>query len=171
MMTVTKLRRIEAALLAGILLMTFAAVAIMASASGERSSEAANVAVVDRAATADVLDAVTQGVEDAFAYDYRDGTDPEEAGADFMVGDAREQFQELYQQLAAEGAEQELVFHTQVTAVGVQHLVGSDAEVLVFVVQNAHRGTDGGTNRAPAQFRAALNKEEGTWRVFEIDML
>lgn len=176
-MTSTRMRNAKAVLL-GVVVVVTALLLVMVLGSGASdqpdpgdAGTLTNRAVVDRALTADVVDAVTAGIEKTFAYDYRAPDRTERAAADFYTGDAEKEYAELYAAIAEPGAEQQLVFASTVTSVGVRELTQDRAEVLVFLMQHAHRDTDGGVNQGPAQFRAMLDKEEGTWRLSKIDVL
>lgn len=130
-----------------------------------------NLAVVDEAASAEVIDEVTRGLGAILVYDYRRPHRAQRAAADFLTGDASEQYDEIYDAIAAAGPRQRLVHRSTVARVGVQWLGRSSADLLVFLDQETVRTTDGATNRAPAQVRVEAVREDGVWKVSSIALL
>ncbi len=132
---------------------------------------AGNVAVVDKEATADVVEAVERGFGEILVYDYRRPHRAERAAASFLTGEASTQYEKIYDALAAAGPRQQLLYRSTVSRIGVQRLTPSSAQLLVFLEQETIRTTDGATNRAPAQIRVEAVRSDDAWKVSSIELL
>lgn len=171
MSSVRTLRAATAALLvvAVVALATAGAVALRRTAP--EMPAAANIAVADKKATAEVIEAVQRGFGEILVYDYRRPHGAERAAASFLTGDASAQYEQIYDALAAAGPRQQLVYRSTVSRIGVQSLTASSAELLVFLEQESVRTTDGATNRAPAQVRVEAVRSDDAWKVSSIELL
>lgn len=168
---VRPLRATTAALLVVAVVALVAAGTMAFRRTTPESSAATNVAVVDKDATADVVEAVERGFGEIFVYDYRRPHRAERAAASFLTGEASAQYEQIYDALAAAGPRQQLLYRSTVSRVGVQRLTSSSAQLLVFLEQETIRTTDGATNRAPAQIRVEAVRSVDTWKVSSIELL
>ncbi|KAA1426138.1 hypothetical protein [Nocardioides antri] len=163
--------RTATAVLVGAAVAAIATVLVAPPSSVPSPSDRLNVAVVDADATAEVVTAVEDGLGRILVYDYRHPHRAEKPAASFLTGAASEQYQQIYDVLAAVGPRQKLIHRSTVSRVGVQRLTGSSAELLVFLDQETVRTTDGSVNRAPAQIRVEAVRTDDGWRVSSIELL
>jgi Mce-associated membrane protein len=171
---VTSVRRLRAAtavlLVAAVAALVATGVSLVRPAA-PAPSDGSNVALVDGSATAEVADAVERGFAEILVYDYRHPHRAERAAAGFLTGDASQQYQKVYDALAASGPRQKLIHRSTVAEIGVRRLTEASAELLVFLEQETIRTTDGQVNRAPAQIRVEAVRADGTWQVSSIELL
>lgn len=165
------LRAATAALLVVAVVALVAAGAMELRRTAPESPAARNVAVVDRDATAEVIEAMERGFGEILVYDYRRPHRAERAAASFLTGEAATQYAQIYAALAKAGPRQQLIYRSTVSRIGVQWLTSSSAELLVFLEQETVRTTDGAANRAPAQIRVEAVLKDDAWKVSSIELI
>ncbi|WP_233226301.1 hypothetical protein [Amycolatopsis sp. CA-126428] len=133
------------------------------SAAGEPA--AANHALTDVGATADVTSAVTLALNRIFSYSY-DKTDVTgQAARDVLRGDARTTYDRLFAQVKEKAPAQKLVLTTRVTSSAVQELREGHARLLVFLDQFATRADNNSSSSAAAQLSVTAEREGNTWKI------
>ncbi|MFJ7218288.1 hypothetical protein [Amycolatopsis sp. NPDC098790] len=126
---------------------------------------AANHALTDVGATAEVTSAVTLALNRIFSYSY-DRTDvTEQAANDVLRGDALSTYDRLFAQVKEKAPAQKLVLTTRVTSSAVQELGGGKARLLVFLDQSATRTDNNSSSSAAAQLSVVAEREGNTWKI------
>jgi Mce-associated membrane protein len=126
---------------------------------------AANHALTDVGATADVTSAVTLSLNRIFSYSY-DKTDVTgQAAQDVLRGDARTTYDRLFAQVKEKAPAQKLVLTTRVTSSAVQELRDGHARLLVFLDQFATRADNNSSSSAAAQLSVTAEREGNTWKI------
>ena len=131
----------------------------------------ANTALVDTATTNQVQAQVKSAIENSFSYDYTDTGRTEKAARAVLVGDAMRQYEQLFDKVRSQAAQQKLVLVSTVRAIAVRELAGDDATLLVFVDQQAVRTGDNGNTSTTAQLRVLAHRSGGTWQVTGLTVL
>ncbi|KAA1419340.1 hypothetical protein F0U44_12935 [Nocardioides humilatus] len=170
-MTPTRRPRAATAVLLVAAVAAVVAIGVVTRSAAPPAPVGANLALVDAAATAEVVDAVDAGLAEILVYDYRHPHRAERAADSFLTGDASQQYHRVYDALAAAGPQQKLIHHSTVTRIGVQRLSRTSADLLVFLEQETVRTTDGSTNQAPAQILVGAVRTDGAWLVDSIELL
>ncbi|QKV81268.1 hypothetical protein HUT10_18295 [Amycolatopsis sp. Hca4] len=163
-------RRLPVLLLAAAVLLTGAGVWFTLEArSAAANPAAANRALTDVAATADVTSAVTLAVNRIFSYSY-DRTDvTEKAAAAVLRGSAKDSYEKLFAEVRRKAPEQKLVLTSRVSAIAVQELENGHARLLVFLDQSAVRADNNATDSAAAQLSVTAEHTNGGWVVTELE--
>ncbi|WP_290062282.1 hypothetical protein [Amycolatopsis solani] len=137
--------------------------------SAAATSAAANLALTDVGATADVTSAVTLAVNRVFSYSY-DRTDvTEKAAAAVLRGAAKDSYDKLFAQVRQKAPEQKLVLTSRVSAIAVQELTSNHARLLVFLDQSAVRADNNATDNAAAQLSVTAERADGTWVITALE--
>lgn len=132
---------------------------------------AANHALSDPAATSEVNGNITSAVEQTFSYDFADTAKTENAAKNLLVGQAIQQYNDLYAIVKQLAPQQKLVLTTKVQASAVTLLQGDRAQVLLVVNQNETR-TDTGQNTSDmAQISVGAVKQGNQWKIEQITQL
>jgi Mce-associated membrane protein len=126
---------------------------------------AANHALTDVGATAEVTSAVTLALNRIFSYSY-DKTDVTgQAAQDVLRGEARTTYDRLFAQVKEKAPAQKLVLTTRVTSSAVQELRDGHARLLVFLDQFATRTDNNSSSSAAAQLSVTAEREGNTWKI------
>ncbi|EME58480.1 hypothetical protein [Amycolatopsis decaplanina] len=129
---------------------------------------AANTALTDVGATAEVNSAVTVALNKVFSYSY-DRTDvTEKAAASVLRGKALESYNQLFAQVREKAPAQKLVLTTRVSSSAVQELVGGKARLLVFLDQAATRADNNSSTTAAAQLSVTAEREGDNWVITDL---
>ncbi|HET6289226.1 MAG TPA: hypothetical protein VFG15_21080 [Amycolatopsis sp.] len=132
------------------------------------SPAAANTALTDVGATAEVNSAVTVALNKVFSYSY-DRTDvTEKAAASALRGKALESYNQLFAQVREKAPAQKLVLTTRVSSAAVQELSGGKARLLVFLDQAATRADNNSSTTAAAQLSVTAEREGENWVVTDL---
>jgi Mce-associated membrane protein len=163
-------RRLPALLLAAALVLAGAGVWFTLEARSAASTPAAaNLALTDVAATADVTSAVSLAVNRIFSYSY-DRTDvTEKAAAAVLRGAAKDSYDKLFAEVRRKAPEQKLVLTSRVSAIAVQELENGHARLLVFLDQSAVRADNNATDSAAAQLSVTAEHTRDGWVITELD--
>ena len=136
------------------------------------SSEAAeNHAVVDKAATSKVQAEVSQALTRVLSYDHSNPGTTEEAADALLVGNARKEYDTLFESLQDRAPKQKLILTATVAAAGVKELTDDTAELLVFLDQSSRRADDKEASISAAQIAISAKKVDGAWRITELKPL
>ncbi|MEV7038532.1 hypothetical protein [Amycolatopsis sp. NPDC051061] len=162
--------RLPALLLAAALVLTGAGAWFTLEArSAAGNPAAANLALTDVGATADVTSAVTLAMNRIFSYSY-DKTDvTEKAAAAVLRGSAKDSYDKLFAQVRQKAPEQKLVLTSRVSAIAVQELRNGHARLLVFLDQSAVRADNNATDSAAAQLSVTAEHTGDGWVVTELE--
>jgi Mce-associated membrane protein len=162
--------RLPALLLAAAVLLTGAGVWFTLEArSAAANPAAANLALTDVGATAEVTSAVTIAMNQIFSYSY-DRTDvTEKAAAAVLRGNAKDSYDKLFAQVREKAPAQKLVLTSRVSAIAVQDLRNGHATLLVFLDQSAVRADNNATDSAAAQLSVTAECTGGGWVVTELE--
>jgi Mce-associated membrane protein len=156
------------ALFAASLVLVLAGAGLLVAAAGLRDSPAAaNRALTDRAATSQVLDAVSADVSEIYSYSRTDIQATIAAAARVLTGQAAVQYRQLSPMLA-NAVRQRLTVATRVVRAGVISLTGDTARLLIFLDQTATRG-DAKPTAVPAQLVVTARFSGGRWRIASIE--
>ncbi|WP_410649897.1 hypothetical protein [Amycolatopsis sp. cmx-4-54] len=129
---------------------------------------AANTALTDVGATAEVNSAVTVALDKIFSYSY-DRTDAtEKAAASVLRGKALESYNQLFAQVREKAPAQKLVLTTRVSSSAVQELGGGKARLLVFLDQAATRADNNSSTTAAAQLSITAEREGDNWVITDL---
>jgi Mce-associated membrane protein len=132
------------------------------------SPSAANHALADTGATAEVNSAVTLSLNRIFSYSYDNTGVTEQAASKLLRGKALETYNQLFTQVRELAPRQKLVLSTRVVSSAVQSLSGDHAKLLVFLDQSATRADNGTNSSAASQLSVAAEKQNGTWVITEL---
>jgi Mce-associated membrane protein len=162
--------RLPALLLAAALVLTGAGVWFTLEArSAAGNPAAANHALTDVGATADVTSAVTLAMNRIFSYSY-DKTDvTEKAAAAVLRGSAKDSYDKLFAQVRQKAPEQKLVLTSRVSAIAVQELRNGHARLLVFLDQSAVRADNNAIDSAAAQLSVTAERTGDGWVVTALE--
>lgn len=160
-------RRLPPMLVAVALILALGGVALNLASARLRNGPAANRALVDTAATSQVIAAVGAEVTEIFSYNYADVTATRRAAAAVLAGRAAQQYEQLFGQVERGAPSQRLVLTTRVARAGVMQLSDDTARLLVFLDQKATR--PGGTSVAAAQLAVTVQRTGGRWRITGLD--
>ena len=157
------------ALFAASLVLTLTGVGLRVAAGQLRDNQAAaNQALIDPAATRQVLGAVSADVAKIFSYSYTDLPATERAARQVLTGSAASQYVRLVAALRVAVA-QLLCLVTRVVRAGVTQLSASRAHLLVFLDQTATRGHAAvGSTPYRAQLAVVAELHGGQWRITDI---
>ena len=159
-------RRLPVLLLAAAVVLAGAGVWFtIAAHSASSNPAAANRALTDVGATADVTSSVTLAMNRIFSYSY-DKTDiTEKAAAAVLRGPARDSYDKLFAQVREKAPAQKLVLTSRVSAIAVQELQNGHARLLVFLDQSAVRADNNATSSAAAQLSVTAESTGDGWVV------
>jgi Mce-associated membrane protein len=132
------------------------------------SAGGGNVAVVDAAATSQVVGQVDTALTRVLSYRYSAPAATRAAAQQVLVGDAAHQYDVLFAALQKRAGGEKLTLTAKVVSAGVTSLVGDQAELLVFLDQTSTRASDGTTSASAAQLRIAAVRNRGAWRISEL---
>jgi Mce-associated membrane protein len=127
-----------------------------------------NRALVDFAATAEIVAAAKEICTRVFAYDYTKPQLTEQAVAELTIGEFREQHAKLYGELQRQGPAQRLVVTVTVRDAAVRRHAGDEARVLVFLDQSSTRGDSGQSATAGSMFLATFQRVD-RWKLAGVE--
>jgi Mce-associated membrane protein len=132
------------------------------------SPAAANTALTDVGATADVNSAVTVALNKIFSYSYDRTEVTEKAAAAALRGKALESYNQLFAQVREKAPAQKLVLTTRVSSSAVQELSNGRARLLVFLDQAATRADNNSSTAAAAQLSVTAEREGDNWVITDL---
>src|SRR5699024_5021411 len=137
-----------------------------------RSGDAAdNLAVVDATADGKVRTAVSQALTQVFSYDYQQPEVTEEAASRYLSGDARKEYDTLFEVLKKKAPNQKLTLTAQVQTIAVKELSHGKASLLVFLDQRSQRAKDDEASASAAQLAVTAKEDDGTWTITQLKPL
>ncbi|HEV7978967.1 hypothetical protein [Amycolatopsis sp.] len=132
------------------------------------SGSAANHALADTGATAEVNSAVTLSLNRIFSYSYDRTEVTEQAASKLLRGKALDTYNQLFGQVRQLAPRQKLVLSTRVVSSAVQSLIGDQAKLLVFLDQSATRADNAAISSAASQLSVTAEKQNGTWVITDL---
>lgn len=129
---------------------------------------AANTALTDVGATAEVNSAVTVALNKIFSYSYDRTESTEKAAASVLRGNALESYNQLFAQVREKAPAQKLVLTTRVSSSAVQELGDGKARLLVFLDQAATRADSNSSTTAAAQLSVTAEREGESWVITDL---
>jgi Mce-associated membrane protein len=133
------------------------------------SSEAPpNLALVDPAATAEVIASVTSSLNRIFSYSFDQTGTTEQAATTALRGKALESYRGLFGQVRAMAPAQQMVLTTRVVHAAVQQLTADQATLLVFLDQSSTRAGTNSTSAAAAQLSVTAKREGAMWVITDL---
>ncbi len=138
-------------------------------ASGLRGTDAAaNTALVDTGATAEVSTAVTTSLNKVFSYSFDKPEVTERDAAEVLRGPALDTYDRLFAQVRELAPQQKIVLSTRVVNVAVQSIVDDRARLLVFLDQSATRADNDTTSNGAAQLSVTAERQDGRWMIIDL---
>lgn len=128
-------------------------------------SAADNRAIIDASATAAVQSEVSTGLTQVLSYDYADPSRTTAALDSVLAGNARKQYDVLFEDLQKNAPGQQLVMSAVVKTAAVKELTDTDAELLVFLDQTSQRADDKEASISAAQLAITAKKVKGAWLI------
>jgi Mce-associated membrane protein len=129
-----------------------------------------NHALIDAAATSDLLDTAKEISTQLFTYSYTDLKGHEKKFAELTTGEFSKKYAELFSSVDAQASTMRLTVTSTVKDAGVRLLTDRTAQVLVFIDQTSARGDTGQSSTAGAAFLATFSLVGGTWKASDIDI-
>ncbi|WP_436497897.1 hypothetical protein [Actinokineospora sp. HUAS TT18] len=130
-----------------------------------------NAALVDTGETGQVIQEIDAGLEQIFSYRFDDTKATEDAAKNILVGDAKAQYEKLFDQVRQHSGEQKLTLRSRVAVSGVTALSGDRAQLLVFIDQSATRGDTDVSSSGAAQLSVSAEQIDGHWRITSLRSL
>ena len=128
-----------------------------------------NRAVIDNAATSEVIGQVSKDIEVVLSYDYTKLDENERAASEVVTGKYADEFSKTFADVRKTAPEQKLVLTTTVLLAGVTMLNGDRAEVIATMDLAAVRDTTPYTS--PGRVKVTANKVDGRWKIAEMTLL
>ncbi|MFI9380503.1 hypothetical protein [Kutzneria sp. NPDC052558] len=128
----------------------------------------ANRALVDPAATSKVIGDVNSALGKVFSYRYDNTAVTEQAAAQALAGNARNQYNDLFAQVTRQAPAQKLMLTTTVVDSGVTLLQGEHAQLLVFLDQQATRGDTNRSSVAAAELTVTAQRQGDHWVITDL---
>lgn len=128
-----------------------------------------NLAVVDNAATSEVVGQVSKAVEVVLSYDYTKLDENERRGREVITGKYADEFGRTFADIRKTAPEQKLVLTTTVLLAGVTVLNGDRAEVIATMDLAAVRDTT--PYNSPGRVKVVADKVDGRWKIAEMTLL
>lgn len=147
------------------LLLAAAGAALLSPA---RPQEPRDRALLDAAATGQVIAEVGDGLTRVLSYTPADLDRTERAAREVLEGRAAEQYRRLFARVRQEAPAQRLTMRTRVARAGVVELTGDRAVLLVFLDQTAARAGRAQGAPAAAQLTVTARRGGGHWRITDL---
>jgi Mce-associated membrane protein len=128
-----------------------------------------NRALVDNAATSEVVGQVSKDIETVLSYDYTKLDENERAAGQVITGKYRDEFAKTFADVRRTAPEQKLVLNTTVLLAGVTVLNGDRAEVIATMDLAAMRDTT--PFNSPGRVKVVAAKVDGRWKIAEMTLL
>lgn len=132
------------------------------------TAAAANTALVDTGATAEVSAAITNSLNRIFSYSYDKPDATEKAASEALRGPALDTYHRLFAQVRELAPQQKIVLTTRVVHIAVQSLTGDRAQLLVFLDQSATRADNNTTSTGAAQLSVTAEKQGDSWVIIDL---
>jgi hypothetical protein len=127
-----------------------------------------NDALIDKAATAQVISDVTKAIQAVYSYDSSQLDADENRALSFITGSYVDQFKQNFAQVRQLGPQAKLSLQSTVAAIGVQTLSDDNATLLVMLNQVGRRGNNPQPLTANIRLSVTAEKLDGQWKVSEV---
>ena len=144
-------------------------VATVSAHDARAAASAQNVALADRAATAQVRRQVSTTINTIFTYSYTDTARTRHAAQGLLTGQAIHQYNSLFALVERSAPAEKLQVTTRVTNTGVEFLTGGRARVLVFANQQDTVAGTHQTSYAGAMLAVTVVRMDGRWKIENMD--
>jgi Mce-associated membrane protein len=161
-------RQLISLIVATVILAGLAAGAAIQTHNLRASQPAVNLALTDRALTAQVRTQVSATVGTIFSYSYANPAATRQAAQRLLTGPAIRQYNQLFALVEQKAPAEKLVLSTKVTDLGVELLAADRARLLVFVNQQDRAGS-GQAVYSGAMFAVTAVRRHGHWLVEDIN--
>jgi Mce-associated membrane protein len=158
-------------------LVVLAAVAVVAGIQDARlrgSPAAANTALVDVGATAEVAGQLSDAIETVYSFDFARLDENENAARDVITPEFAAEFDRLFGEVRTRAPQQQAVVSATVTLSAVKEITGDRAVLVVFVDQQATRAApDAQAQQLAAAGRLTVTGErvDGRWKIAAVTPL
>lgn len=132
------------------------------------SAAASNVALTDAGTTAQVSGQVRDAIERVYSYDFTRLDDNERAAREVITGPFVEDFGEQFSRVRELAPQQRAVVVATVADLAVKILDGDRAIVMVFIDQQASRGTQAQPLQVAGRLTVTAERVEGSWKIAEV---
>lgn len=132
------------------------------------SAAASNTALVDVGTTAQVSGQVRDAVEHIYSYDYTRLDDNERAARAVITGPFVEDFGMQFARVRELAPQQQAVVVATVADLAVKGLDGDRAIVVVFIDQQASRGTQARPLMVAGRLTVTAERVEGSWKIADV---
>ncbi|MGH3940750.1 MAG: hypothetical protein ACRDTG_19360 [Pseudonocardiaceae bacterium] len=132
------------------------------------SAAASNAALIDAGTAAQVSGQVRDAVERIYSYDFTRLDDNERAAREVITGPFVEDFGEQFSRVRELAPQQQAVVVATVADLAVKVLDGDRAIVMVFIDQQASRGTQAQPLQVAGRLTVTAEQVEGSWKVAEV---
>jgi Mce-associated membrane protein len=132
------------------------------------SAATSNRALLDFAATAQVTGQVRDAVERVFSYDFARLDDNERTAAAVITGPFAHDYREQFARVRELAPRQQAVVVASVPALAVKVLDGDRAIVVVFIDQQASRGTQAQPLLAAGRLSVIAQRVAGSWKIADV---
>jgi Mce-associated membrane protein len=159
---------------AAVVLATVAVVAGIQDARLRGTPAAANTALVDVGATAEVAGQLSDAVEAVYSFDFARLDENERAARDVITPEFAADFDRLFGEVRARAPQQQAVVSATVTHTAVKEITGDRAVMVAFVDQQATRAApDAESQQLAAAGRLTVTGErvDGRWRIAAVTPL
>ena len=152
---------------AGVLVIGLSLAVWFRSEAGQLRASAAtsNAALLDATATAQVSGQVRDAVERIFSYDFTRLDDNERAAAAVITDPFARDYRQQFARVRELAPGQQAVVVATVAAQAVKVLEGDRAIVVVFIDQQASRGTQAQPLLAAGRLRITAQRVGGSWKI------
>lgn len=165
------LTRLETVLLGVSAVLLVTALVLVVQVRTDDASATANRALLDQRQTAGVAEVVSRQLAQVLSYDHQNPEATRAFADQYLSGQAREQYDTLFQSLQERAPGQKLVLTAQVQVAGVQQLSDTTAELLVFLDQSSTRATDQQATVSAAQVAITAERSGKTWTITGLEPL
>jgi Mce-associated membrane protein len=146
-----------------------AAVVFRGQAARAATGLADNRAVVDTAATSEVVSQVSKAIETVLSYDYTKLDENERASGEVITGKYKDEFAKTFADVRKTAPEQKLVLTTTVLLAGVTMLNDDRAELIATMDLTAVRDTT--PYNSPGRVRVIATRVGDRWKIAEMSLL
>ncbi|MBO0878754.1 MAG: hypothetical protein J2P19_35790 [Pseudonocardia sp.] len=135
----------------------------------EAARPAGNLAFVDKAATSEVHDQVSQAVEAIYSYDYSRLNQDEQRALSFITGGYADEFKQNFAKVRELGPQQKASLASTVVEAGVVRITDRKATLLLMVNQVGHRADSAAPLKASVRMAVTAERVDGQWKVSGIN--
>lgn len=158
------------ALLAVVVIATGLAVWFRGEAEQLRNREG-NDALVDVAATSQVLSDVNEALEAVYSYEVARLDENERTARELITEDFSDDYGMLVEEVRRPAPDQPAVVSAVVVSSAVKLLDGDRAIVVVFIDQQATRGVDAEQPAVPARLTVTAERVDDRWKIAAIEIV